>query len=81
MISVERIMQYSNIPSGAPLLIDSSRLSHNWPSTGTIVLKNLEVGATKPNWMIYLKPYAIENLTLSWECKRKRKKEWRERKK
>lgn len=43
MISVERIMQYSNIPSEAPLLIDSSRPSHNWPSKGTIVLQNLEV--------------------------------------
>ena len=74
-------MQYSNIPSEAPLLIYYSRLSHNWPSIGTIVLKNLEVGATKPNLMIYLKPYAIKNLTLSWECKRKIKKEWRERKK
>ena len=75
MIYVERIMQYSNIPSEAPLLIDSSRLSHNWPSTGTIVLKNFEVGATKINWIIYLKPYSIENVTLSWEYKRKRKKE------
>lgn len=43
MISVERIMQYSNIPSEAPLLIDSSRPNHNWPSRGTIVLQNLEV--------------------------------------
>ena len=68
MISMERIMQYSNIPSEAPLLIDSSRPSHNWPSTCTIVLQNLEVGATKPIWMIYLKRYASENLTLSWEC-------------
>ena len=68
MISMERIMQYSNIPSEAPFLIDSSRPSHNWPSIGRIVLQNLEVGATKPIWMIYLKPYAIENLTLSWEC-------------
>ncbi|GLJ18144.1 hypothetical protein SUGI_0320510 [Cryptomeria japonica] len=43
MISVERILQYSNISSEAPLVIESSRPSHDWPSMGTIVLQNLQV--------------------------------------
>ncbi|KAH9331195.1 hypothetical protein KI387_003303, partial [Taxus chinensis] len=43
MISVERILQYSNIPSEAPLVIESSRPTQDWPSLGTIVLQNLQV--------------------------------------
>ena len=41
MISVERIIQYSHIPSEAPLVIEDSRPPHEWPFEGTICLDNL----------------------------------------
>ncbi|KAJ3680648.1 hypothetical protein LUZ60_016926 [Juncus effusus] len=43
MISVERILQYSSIPSEAPVLIEDSRPPNKWPENGTICFKNLEV--------------------------------------
>lgn len=43
MISVERILQYTNITSEAPLVIEDSRPPSNWPETGTICFKNLQV--------------------------------------
>ncbi|KAJ3680647.1 hypothetical protein LUZ60_016925 [Juncus effusus] len=43
MISVERILQYSRIPSEAPLVIEDSRPPVKWPENGTIYFKNLEV--------------------------------------
>jgi len=43
MISVERILQYTNIKSEAPLVIEDSKPPSNWPETGTISLKNLQV--------------------------------------
>lgn len=43
MISVERILQYSNITSEAPLVIEESRPPNNWPEVGTICFKNLQV--------------------------------------
>ncbi|XP_057833525.2 ABC transporter C family member 9 isoform X2 [Cryptomeria japonica] len=46
MISVERILQYSQIPCEAPLVIEESRPALEWPSNGIIFLENLQV--TKP---------------------------------
>ncbi|KAL1293412.1 putative ABC transporter C family member 15 isoform X2 [Arachis ipaensis] len=43
MISVERILQYRNIASEAPLVIQDSRPPSNWPATGTICFTNLEI--------------------------------------
>ncbi|EMS60544.1 ABC transporter C family member 9 [Triticum urartu] len=43
MISVERIMQYSRIPSEAPLIVDDHRPPNSWPKDGTINIRNLEV--------------------------------------
>ncbi|XP_062107655.1 putative ABC transporter C family member 15 isoform X2 [Humulus lupulus] len=43
MISVERIIQYSNIPSEAPLLIEDCKLPSNWPQDGTICFRNLQI--------------------------------------
>ncbi|KAG9446395.1 hypothetical protein H6P81_012523 [Aristolochia fimbriata] len=43
MISVERILQYSNISSEAPLVIESCRPKSDWPTNGTIDLDNLYV--------------------------------------
>ncbi|KAK9113509.1 hypothetical protein Syun_020306 [Stephania yunnanensis] len=41
MISVERILQYSKVPSEAPLVIEGSRPEPRWPTNGTIELENL----------------------------------------
>lgn len=43
MISVERILQYTKIPSEAPLVIDNCRPEPDWPINGTIELENLIV--------------------------------------
>ncbi|XP_057851270.2 putative ABC transporter C family member 15 [Cryptomeria japonica] len=43
MISVERIFQYSSMPSEAPLVIEKSRPSSDWPSRGTISIIDLQV--------------------------------------
>lgn len=43
MISVERILQFSNIPSEAPLVIDDCRPQPEWPVEGRIELENLHV--------------------------------------
>lgn len=42
MISVERILQYSNIASEAPTVIEDCRPPENWPDIGTIQFKNLQ---------------------------------------
>ncbi|XP_057862326.2 putative ABC transporter C family member 15 [Cryptomeria japonica] len=43
MISVERMVQYSRIPSEPPLVIENSRPSSCWPSNGTIDIIDLRV--------------------------------------
>ncbi|KAH7687320.1 Xenobiotic-transporting ATPase protein [Dioscorea alata] len=44
MISVERILQYTKIDSEAPLVIEECQPPKNWPETGAICIKNLQVG-------------------------------------
>ncbi|KAJ0094666.1 hypothetical protein Patl1_16860 [Pistacia atlantica] len=46
MISVERILQFTNIPSEAPLEIKDCRPDSEWPTSGNIELKNLHVQYT-----------------------------------
>lgn len=43
MISVERILQYSRIPSEAPLVVEYCRPQNSWPEDGTINIRFLEV--------------------------------------
>eukprot|EP00253_Pinus_taeda_P007646 PITA_07646 len=43
MISAERIMQYSRIPSESPAIIENCRPNSNWPPRGTIDLTDLQV--------------------------------------
>ncbi|KAL5726363.1 hypothetical protein ACHQM5_009411 [Ranunculus cassubicifolius] len=43
IISVERVLQYTCIPSEAPLVIDSHRPDCNWPSHGEVAIHNLQV--------------------------------------
>lgn len=65
MISVERLIQYSHIPSEAPLAIEDSRPPHEWPSEGTICLDNLQVRYAK-----HL-PFVLRNLTLTFPGRQK----------
>lgn len=43
MISVERVLQYSKLTSEAPLVIEDSRPSNEWPQNGTISFTNLKI--------------------------------------
>jgi len=43
MISVERILQFSNIPSEAPLIIKDCRPEQDWPEEGNVELHNLHI--------------------------------------
>lgn len=43
MISVERILQFTNIPSEAPLVIEDCIPNPEWPTDGKIELQNLNV--------------------------------------
>lgn len=48
MISVERILQFTGLPSEAPLVIENCRPDTEWPCHGRIELENLHV-QYKPN--------------------------------
>ncbi|XP_020222023.1 ABC transporter C family member 5 [Cajanus cajan] len=43
IISIERIYQYSQIPSEAPTIIEESRPPSSWPENGTIEIIDLQV--------------------------------------
>ena len=47
MVAVERISHFIDLPAEAPLHLEHSRPSHDWPSKGTIVIENLKVGPLK----------------------------------
>lgn len=43
IISVERILQYTLVPSEPPLLIEDHRPDRSWPSHGEIDIQDLQV--------------------------------------
>lgn len=43
IISVERILQYTSIPSEPPLVVKENRPHDSWPSYGTVDIHNLQV--------------------------------------
>ncbi|RDX68620.1 ABC transporter C family member 3, partial [Mucuna pruriens] len=43
IISVERILQYSCIPSEPPLVVEENRPDPSWPSHGEVVIQDLQV--------------------------------------
>ncbi|KAL1307355.1 hypothetical protein AAHE18_17G027000 [Arachis hypogaea] len=43
IISVERILQYTSIPSEPPLVIEENRPAPSWPSYGEVDIHNLQV--------------------------------------
>uniref|UniRef100_A0A2N9IYU1 ABC-type xenobiotic transporter n=1 Tax=Fagus sylvatica TaxID=28930 RepID=A0A2N9IYU1_FAGSY len=65
MISVERILQYSNITSEAQLVIEESRPPNNWPEVGTICFKNLQI-----RYAEHL-PSVLKNITCTFPGRKK----------
>ncbi|KAJ6844615.1 putative ABC transporter C family member 3 [Iris pallida] len=43
VISVERILQYTSIPSEPPLTIEARKPDRDWPSNGEVVLRDIQV--------------------------------------
>ena len=43
IISVERILQYTSLPSEAPLVIKDNQPDSSWPSFGEIHIQDLQV--------------------------------------
>ena len=43
IISVERILQYSCIPSEPPLVVEENRPAPSWPSYGEVDIRDLQV--------------------------------------
>ncbi|KAI3838912.1 hypothetical protein MKX03_002688 [Papaver bracteatum] len=43
IISVERILQYSTIPSEPPIAIEATTPMHDWPAHGEVVIRDLQV--------------------------------------
>ncbi|KAL8555682.1 hypothetical protein ACS0TY_003484 [Phlomoides rotata] len=65
MISVERILQYSNLASEAPLVIENSTPSTNWPEIGTISFTNLQI-----RYAEHL-PSVLKNITCTFPGRKK----------
>ncbi|KAF7834505.1 ABC transporter C family member 14-like [Senna tora] len=58
MVSVERIKQFTNIPSEAPWTIPNGLPPHNWPTHGHVKLHNLQV-RYRPNTPLVLKGISL----------------------
>jgi ABC-type multidrug transport system fused ATPase/permease subunit len=43
MVSVERVQQYTDLPSEAPLVIEDRKPSQGWPQQGGISVQGLQV--------------------------------------
>ncbi|CAA0842483.1 ABC transporter C family member 9 [Striga hermonthica] len=65
MISVERILQYSNLASEAPLVVEDSRPPQNWPDFGNIRFNNLQI-----RYAEHL-PSVLKNITCTFPGKKK----------
>lgn len=65
MISVERILQYSNIPSEAPLVIEECQPPNNWPAIGKISFINLQI-----RYAEHL-PSVLKNITCTFPGRKK----------
>ncbi|EPS69672.1 hypothetical protein M569_05085, partial [Genlisea aurea] len=66
MISVERLLQYSNLPSEAPLVIEDSRPPANWPDVGSISFTNLQQIRYAEHF-----PSVLKNITCTFPGRKK----------
>ncbi|XP_042477442.1 ABC transporter C family member 3-like [Macadamia integrifolia] len=60
IISIERILQYTRIPSEPPLLVEENRLDCKWPSQGKIDVIDLQV------WYAPHLPLVLRGLTCTF---------------
>lgn len=65
MISVERLLQYSNISSESPLVMEDSRPPNNWPEIGNICFNNLQI-----RYAEHL-PSVLKNITCTFPGRKK----------
>ncbi|KAL6498729.1 ATP-binding cassette sub- C member 9 [Orobanche gracilis] len=65
MISIERILQYSNLASEAPLVIEGCRPPPNWPDIGNICFTNLQI-----RYAEHL-PSVLKNITCTFPGRKK----------
>ncbi|XVE90824.1 hypothetical protein DITRI_Ditri20bG0107100 [Diplodiscus trichospermus] len=65
MISVERILQYSNLASEAALEIEERRPHNNWPEVGKICFRNLQI-----RYAEHL-PYVLKNISCTFPGRKK----------
>ncbi|OEL30062.1 ABC transporter C family member 3 [Dichanthelium oligosanthes] len=68
MISVERILQFSNIPSESPLVIEDYRPMERWPWYGTIQIDGLQIKYNHDMPMV-LKVLNFEYLQVVCKCR------------
>lgn len=66
IISVERILQYTNIPSEPPLVIDENRPDHIWPSKGEIDLLSLQVITSFLRYSLFVFQLILHLLSVSF---------------
>ncbi|KAG0581885.1 hypothetical protein KC19_3G017200 [Ceratodon purpureus] len=59
MVCVERIHQFTKIPSEAPLVVPDCRPAADWPATGTIVINNLQL-RYRPGTPVVLKGITLK---------------------
>lgn len=61
LVSIERLLEYSNLPQEAPAIIEDNRPSESWPSKGSIDIKNYSTGYRDDL------PAALKNINLRFE--------------
>ena len=61
IISVERILQYTSIPSEPPLVIESNRPDSSWPSYGEVEIHDLQVPDYLPTLFTCFTPMILLN--------------------
>ncbi|XWS56831.1 hypothetical protein CRYUN_Cryun09bG0119300 [Craigia yunnanensis] len=65
IISVERILQYSNLASESALKIEECRPHNNWPEVGTICFRNLQI-----RYAEHL-PFVLKNISCTFPGRKK----------
>lgn len=68
IISIERIYQYSQIPSEAPTVIEDSRPPSTWPENGTISINDLKVPGQVSYYKLSIFFLVVGNLFISFCC-------------
>ncbi|RZB51171.1 ABC transporter C family member 3 isoform B, partial [Glycine soja] len=65
IISVERIFQYTSLPSEAPLVIHDNQPNYSWPSFGEVHIRDLQNQVTQVRYAPHL-PLVLRGLTCTF---------------